>query len=91
MGKVINSDLPDTALIAQWVFRKLRNHHPMSERDAKKRHPQVREKMRERQLAADSNVVRYALNDGRVYEITVVQVETALPVMSLAYSEAGED
>jgi hypothetical protein len=81
MGKVLDLNVPDEALIAQWVYRKLRNHHPMSERDAKRRHPFAREKKREYQINPTSNTVRYALNDGRVFEITVMQVEQALPAM----------
>lgn len=83
MGKVINApELSDEAVIAQWVFRKLRNHDPMSERDSRKPHPLAREATnRQRQLAPTSNVVRYALNDGRVFEIIIQKVEGALPVM----------
>jgi hypothetical protein len=81
MGKVINAKIPDTALVAQWIFRKLRNHHPMSEHDSKHRHALAREKVREYQLAPDSDTVRYALNDGRVFEITVKLVEGKLPAM----------
>jgi hypothetical protein len=81
MGKVINADISDEALVAQWIFRKLRNHHPMSERDSAKRHPLAREKNRQYQLSDTSNTVRYALNDGRVFEITVMKVEHALPAM----------
>ena len=78
MGKVLESkSLSDEAVMAQWIFRKLRNHDPMSERDTKKKCKGHRERERQYQLEPTSNVVRYCMNNGQVFEITVVQVEMA--------------
>lgn len=87
MGKVRQEIADDTASLAQWVFRKLRNHDPLSARDIPVRHKASRETQRQYQITSDSNTVRYCLNDGRVFEISVQLVEGALPAIVEGTSE----
>ena len=73
MGKVLPDIVGDEAAMAQWIMRKLRNHDPMSARDTAKKAPGHREKERQ-YVTADGSTVRYALNRGDVFEITVMRV-----------------
>ncbi len=79
MGKVLPDIAGDEAALAQWVMRKLRNHDPMSARDSAKKAPGHREKERQyvvtRTGPDGEAVVRYALNRGDVFEITIMRVQ----------------
>lgn len=77
MGKVRNGIPNDDAGIAQWVYRKLTNHNPMSERETGSvatRKALVGNRPRVEIDPADDTRVTYLLNDGREYEIKVTEV-----------------
>ncbi len=79
MGKVRGHISDDTAALAQWVMRKLRNHDPMSvrEKDGKLQdHTDFGRKDRKRfRHIEGERIVEYCLNDGRSFRITVEPVE----------------
>lgn len=83
MGKVVDYIDSDEATLTQWIWRKLRNHDPMSVRDVAKRHANVRETMRVSDFDEEKNFIRYAMNDGRVFEITCKQVEGSTPNLAM--------
>lgn len=79
MGKILGEYRKDDTVsrqtgLAQWVFRKLRNHDPLSVVDDAKRRAGLRPEMRVQHMP-EGNVARYVLNDGSVFEITVTQVQ----------------
>jgi hypothetical protein len=91
MGKVLADIEGDEAALAQWLMRKLRNHDPMSARDTQKKAPGHREKERQYVIAGvgpdGEAVVRYALNRGDVFEITIMKAQGTLaekPLVALA-------
>lgn len=67
MGKVKEAFTDDGAGLAEWVYRKLRNHDPLSARDKAKG-------LRSAFVTKDPLVVRYATADGRCFEVAVRQV-----------------
>lgn len=89
MGKVRDHIYDDTQALAQWVFRKLKNHDPMSVRELPGGNS-LRAKMgvtaKERVMHQEGTTeCHYVLDDGRVFEIRVTQTAG----MSRAQLDAG--
>lgn len=76
MGKVREHIHSDTAAVAQWISRKLRNHDPMSAREAKgEKVAKVRDRQRVEHVEG-SDTVEYVLRDGQVFVITVQEASS---------------
>lgn len=77
MGKVRSHIMNDGPSIAQWINRKLVNHHPMSERE-EKQSPAARKALlgdrKKVEHTEGTNDVTYLLDDGREFKITVEEV-----------------
>lgn len=101
MGKIRDQFAGDmVAGLAQWVGRKLKNHDPMSAMDM----GSSRREARWQRTVSDAkvkpgvcycgivkgtrNVVRYGLEDGRVFEVTIREVdESEEPVLLTAVGD----
>jgi hypothetical protein len=78
MGKVRTHIVSDDAALAQWVFRKLVNHDPMSVRESvsmRTKPPAKQKKTLRVQHVEGSTSVIYALADGRQFKLTVEAVK----------------
>jgi hypothetical protein len=83
MGKVRGHIPDDAAALAQWVMRKVKNHDPMSQREAAGRNVsgmtpvlgRAKTKKTERvQHTEGTTEVLYTLDDGRAFKIEVTAV-----------------
>jgi hypothetical protein len=79
----VNDDISDDVEgITQWVWRKFRNHHPMSKRESERRytkqaaaHKNVQQAFPDRQfITKDGRQVGYVLKTGECFLIEVKQV-----------------
>jgi hypothetical protein len=75
MGKVRSTIPSDDAALAQWVYRKLVNHDPMSVRETTR--VKVKGRQRVTHVEGTTSVV-YALNDGRTFELSVKDLTAEL-------------
>jgi hypothetical protein len=86
MGKVCPEYHNDATGLAQWIMRKLSNHHPLSERD---KGSNVRKKLPRQHVYEDRNVVHYVLRNGRAFLISVEEVP--LEQVMDTYESVGAD
>lgn len=87
MGKVRSHIVNDSAALAQWVGRKLRNHNPMKHRDkvadshsrANSHGTRVKDSFNVFLTldAGRSNQVFYELENGRIFQMTVEEIQPA--------------
>lgn len=92
MGKVREQFTNDVHGLAQWVGRKVKNHHPMSHREGTNEAFPLAVKRKSYGVkdgevsepgvaycgivAGVPNTIRYGLADGRVFEIKIMDVTT---------------
>lgn len=77
MGKVRNHIEENTAGLAQWINRKLGNHHPLSEREPKLGLAERKANMNGRDRVnhvEGTTEVTYVLSDGSEYLIQVTEL-----------------
>lgn len=100
MGLVRDNIPNDLHGLTQWVWRKLRNHHPMSTRErkrvkgmggreeaAERRHEGLRGRPRQF-VTADKQSVGYVLESGECFLIKIEQIEPE-KLMALGVGELG--